>query len=228
MIKSPPMRHEIKIVVPKMMGTDVRSWLRLNQASFSVQFSPRQVNNIYFDHFNLNRYEENLSGVSARHKVRLRWYGVGIKTVRGSFEVKCKRNTHGWKLSQILGCIIDLDSMSWNEIKVLIQKELKSELLIYFLQANRPVIINTYIREYYHSANGAIRATLDYSQRVYGQQGSTLPNLKFFQPASEECVLEFKADVDHHDQLAKVVDDFPLRVSKNSKYINGISSILDY
>ena len=43
--------------------------------SFSPIFHPRWVNSIYFDTFDLEKYQENIRGIGQRTKYRVRWYG---------------------------------------------------------------------------------------------------------------------------------------------------------
>ena len=68
-------RFEIKFVANEFEVDYVRQWVRLHWACFYVPYPDRWVNNVYFDTLNYFAYEENLSGASARTKVRYRWYG---------------------------------------------------------------------------------------------------------------------------------------------------------
>ena len=85
-----------------------------------------------------------------------------------------------------------------------------------------PTLFNHYEREYYVSRDGVLRATLDYDQIFYDQR----PSIKA-QPDEEALfldtmVLELKTGVDHYDQLCEAIQHFPMQVSRNSKYVNGI------
>lgn len=221
-------RYEIKMTTDNLMLGEVRSWLRVHPAGFYVAYPPRQVNNVYMDTPHLSSFMENLAGGSARRKVRLRWYGENTKNVQGVFEVKCKQNMCGWKISQRLSKALDLLKTKWVELIAAIREELTDNLKIYLLSSGGPVLINRYQREYYVSFDGTVRVTLDYSQVVYNQRKSAFPNLRFSLPPSNDMVIEFKADSKHGKRLAEVIPHIPLRVSKYSKYTLGVEALLGY
>ena len=85
-----------------------------------------------------------------------------------------------------------------------------------------PTLINHYEREYYVSRDGVLRATLDYDQIFYDQRHSIRLNLTRKAPLLDTMVLELKTGVEHYDQLCKAIQHFPMRVSRNSKYVNGV------
>jgi hypothetical protein len=221
-------RHEVKIATNSLMLARVRSWLRVHLAGFYEAYPCRQVNNVYFDTPHLRSYSENLSGVAARRKVRVRWYGEKMTEIQGVFEVKRKRNMHGWKLSQPLSRKYDLSNSRWVEIIAAIRDELGNDLQIYLDDTSFPTLINKYQREYYVSGDGIVRATLDYSQSVFDQRYSAFPNLQFAAEKSDDLIIEFKANSEQHRRLAEVVADIPLRVGRYSKYIHAVESLLDY
>jgi hypothetical protein len=68
-----PLRYEVKYVARATELHRVLTWVRNNRAGFREPYPPRQVNNVYFDTFDHFAYVENLSGASARSKVRFRW-----------------------------------------------------------------------------------------------------------------------------------------------------------
>ena len=91
------LRHEVKFVGSATRRSSIEGWLLGHQACFRSAYPPRRVNNFYLDDFELSTYEENLTGVSRRTKIRFRWYGESAEEVAGTLELKRKRNRLGWK-----------------------------------------------------------------------------------------------------------------------------------
>jgi hypothetical protein len=221
-------RQELKLIAAPWMLPNVRTWIRLNGVGFYSPYPKRQVNNIYFDTPHLDSWAENLSGVTSRRKVRLRWYGEDAASVLGVLEIKCKRNKRSWKLSQSLSKPLDLTSSGWPDIVQIIHRELKEDLCRYFDFANSPVLINQYCREYYVSFDETVRVTLDYSPMLYDQRHTQRPNLHFSTPNIRDMVIEFKANPEHSEYLQELLQDIPLRISRSSKYSRGIAALMNY
>ena len=219
-------RYEIKMETEQLMLPQLLSWLRVHPAGFYKAYPERQVNNVYFDTPHLSSFAENLSGVSVRRKMRLRWYGKEAENIQATLEIKCKRNLHGWKKSQRLSKPLNLHNTSWVDLREFIRGELKPDIQSQFDSACWPVMLNQYQREYYLSFDGTVRITIDFSQAVYDQTLYAFPNLSFPVPPSDKVVVEVKADTTHQESLAEMIADIPLRVSKHSKYALGMEAIL--
>ncbi len=58
------LRYEIKFVVPITESYRLSAWVRQHPKAFGIAYPPRHVNNVYYDSYGLDTYEENLSGVS--------------------------------------------------------------------------------------------------------------------------------------------------------------------
>ncbi len=201
----------------------VLAWLRLHPAGFSSSYPPRRVNNIYFDTPDLANVEDNLAGVSERRKIRLRWYGQTNEIVRGVWELKRKKAGLGWKETQKLGCSIALDRpATWMQIVPRLRGTASAAMAAHLDSRFVPTLINHYERRYYESWNGTVRATVDYDQAFFDQRFSAMPNLNRRKPSADDLVLELKAAPEHYDRLVGVVQSFPMRLARNSKYVNGI------
>jgi len=93
------------------------------------------------------------------------------------------------------------------------------------LKLLRPTMINRYLRKYYQSANKNYRITLDSKQqyyKVYFNQISKVPTSH----RNNLLVLELKYDAKHDNKAHCITNQFPFRLTKNSKYVNGI--IMNY
>jgi hypothetical protein len=134
-----PPRYELKVVADYELFNQIKSWLRVHPAVFFVIYPHRQINNVYFDAHSLASYEENISGISTRKKVRLRWYGESSSDIQGIFEIKFRRNFFGWKVLSPLSKVVDLSKFSWSEIGAVIRGDLPEDLILHFENRCLPV-----------------------------------------------------------------------------------------
>ena len=218
-------RYEIKMQTESLMLPQLRSWLRVHPAGFYNAYPDRQVNNVYFDTPYLSSFAENLAGISARRKMRLRWYGKEMDNIQATLEIKCKRNLHGWKNSQSLSRQLNLHDTSWVDLIKSIRGELKPSIQSHLDSAFWPVMLNHYQREYYLSFDAKVRITIDFSQVVYDQTLDTFPNLSFPTPLADKVIVEVKADKNYQRRLAEIMAEIPLQVSKHSKYASAMEAI---
>ena len=195
-----------------------RSWIRLHPAAFVIAFPPRRVNNVYLDAPALDSLNANLTGISKRRKLRLRWYGNDI---RPWLELKTKNNLLGDKRRALLPCTIDL-TKSWVEILKTVRNCAPPKWRPWLPGGVRPSLYNSYRREYYVTPDGAIRATIDLNQCACDQRFHPCPNLRHALPLSDTVVIEIKGAPDEIGRLQEIVGRFPIRRSRNSKYVNGL------
>ena len=65
-------RYELKFVLNESQLSHLL--VLIKQYGFKKHFPKRTVNSIYFEDYNFSSIKDNLSGISKRKKVRLRWY----------------------------------------------------------------------------------------------------------------------------------------------------------
>jgi len=218
-------RLEIKFVASENQYHTLLHWLHLHSAGFIVAFPDRRVNNIYFDTHNYAAFAENLSGASQRAKVRYRWYGTSSGPGPGSLEVKCKRNHFGWKLSYEIPKGPYKPQTNWRAIRREILEHLPADGKMW-LDANPfPVLINRYYRKYLMSSDRKVRVTLDTKQTAWDQRFSSYPNFNRRANLPSLLVVEFKFDLKDREAASGIMQGMPLRVSRHSKYINGVRAI---
>ncbi len=225
---SPPrpqegLRYEIKMVLEAQRLGEVRSWVLSHPAAFRVAFPRRQVNNIYFDTPDRRLADEHIQGVAQRAKLRFRWYGDTWVTPGGQLEVKIKEGQLSRKLIHPITARLNLLAQQWREIMGALHTECP-EGIAGHLGRLSPVLINQYQREYFISAEGTLRLTLDYQLRAYDQTFGFSPNTRFPQPLLDNLVIEIKAPAKAHSQVADALAAFPLRVTDNSKYLSGLET----
>jgi hypothetical protein len=217
-------RYEIKLQYDGLRLFEVRQWIRLHSLGFNHAYHSRQVNNIYFDTSGLDSLNDHLSGVGERRKLRFRWYGEDIDYALGQLEIKQKINRMGWKYTYPIPTTLDLANLNWVQIQELIQKS--SEGIFYeMISISRPVIINSYQRDYYITSDGQARLTLDYNITAYDQQLTQTPNIKIRGPGLNLVILEIKTETQHEVDLPSLLAEFPLRTEKHSKYVTGMSAM---
>lgn len=221
-------RLEIKFTANESEVDTLRQWLKLHWAGFYTPFPERWVNNVYFDTYEYLAYSENLSGASARTKVRYRWYGQHDHPQNGTLEIKCKRNYFGWKLRFKAESVPASDHSSWKDIQKNLVQQLDPEAKLWLESNPQPVMLNRYFREYYVSRDNKIRATIDTRQRVFDQRYKRHPNIKYAANLPKTLVLEVKFDRRDRDIAAHIVQGLPLRISRNSKYMIAVQSILGF
>ncbi len=222
-------RYELKMICDQALLATTRSWAWLHSAGFHETFPPRQVNNIYFDTLDLDTYNDHVDSASERRKLRFRWYGEDLIRAQGQLELKEKNERVGWKLVQPVEAMLDLSACDWTEVQWALLGGLRgaqSGLFQEMLHVSRPLVMNCYQRDYYESANGQVRLTLDYDFHAYDQWMTARPNLTFRLPALEQMVIELKSEVAYARYLADVLAEFPLRVNRHSKYISALGPIV--
>ena len=221
---SPALRYEIKLVCDEHWLPQARSWIRLHPAGFGVAYPPRRVNSLYLDTPHLSSLNDNLAGLNARQKLRLRWYGYGNEAatdIQPYLELKQKRNLLGRKKRYLLPCRLDL-TRPWREILETVRANTGPDWQAVLQTVDQPTLLNSYEREYYVTPDGAIRITLDFAQVAYDQRLAPRPNLRVRLPIAATVVLEIKAAAEQAERVAEVVGPFPVPRGRNSKYAHGL------
>lgn len=222
------MRYEYKITCAELYLPEVRSWVRVHPAAFVEAYPPRQVNSLYFDTPEAHCLHDNLMGVGERRKLRFRWYGNDFAAVRGILELKCKANQLGWKRYCPIPITFDLMAISWISLMQQMRRHAEGVVALWLSSADQPVLLTSFVREYYESIDHQIRVTVDYAQAVYEQITYAAPNLAARTPRREQVVIEVKSDSGLSRRVSEVVSSFPLRIRRNSKYVNGVLDSLGF
>ena len=221
MSTEPDRRFELKFSLDQHQLPQARSWLWLNPAGFRPTYSPRFVNSIYFDTPDLGNLNANLAGITLRQKIRLRWYGdLGDEVDGPILELKFKKNLLGGKKRLELPLTLAL-SAPWTTLLQNLQEQVPAEWQAYLATNTRPTVLVRYWREYYATADGRIRATLDYKQQSFGQKLAMRPNRTYPLNLAYRPVIEIKAGLPEEARLQEITASIPVGRSRNSKYVNG-------
>lgn len=216
-------RFERKFVITNLDKDSILSVIKHNSGLFSEIFHERIVNNIYLDSFDLTSYEDNVIGSSDRSKFRIRWYGNTFgKVERPILEIKSKSSDVGFKKSFELNSFIVNDSFSFEKvIKCLDSESNLPKSVLNNLKSLHLSLLNRYRRRYFLSADKKFRLTLDYDLeyfRIDNVSNRFIDNIK----ENDVFIVELKYDKSYDNFAKKITDEFPFRLNKNSKYVNGV------
>ena len=219
--KESSFRYERKFLINGLSIDEITSLVNINSSMFNFSFKKRIINNIYFDDFNFTNYNENVEGATDRIKIRIRWYGDLFAPIKKpKLEIKIKKGLLGTKKT------IKLEDFNLNDNLSDIFKPLEDSYIYkrYGLNAVSPVILNSYSRSYYISNDKSYRITIDHNQSFYKIFKF---NNSFLHKVNDDNskVLEIKYNDMSDDNVNHITNSFPFRMTKNSKYVNGIESI---
>ena len=215
-------RLEVKFVLPARMLSDARVAVLIHPSGFIPAYHPRQINNVYFDSESLDLLRMNESEVSTRFKLRIRWYDDLRQASNPVLELKFKSGVSGWKLRHQLPGDFDLAKLRWSYLRREVRRSLPPAMLPYANFTARPVVLNSYQREYFATVDGRLRVTIDHSIRSFDQRLSARPNWLHSTPAPDMVVVEMKASVEDEAAVRDAAPRFAWRLSRNSKYARGL------
>ena len=206
------MRYEKKYKIEHLTAEMVKQAILLHPAGFRKIYPDRQVNNIYFDTPQLTTYKHNVAGISKRKKYRVRWYGTEpTAVVNPNFEIKMKENQLGSKK------VTPVDAFTINDLKpvtAVANKLSGSDVPL------RPVLMNSYVRSYFGIPSRQFRVTVDKHLRYFScLNAGKFTSYKIQEPV---IVLEIKYDESLDNAIDPIMQFFPFRQTKSSKYVTGV------
>jgi len=215
-------RYERKFAIEQMSLNEAENILLCNNMFFSEVYYKRQVNNIYLDSIYMDAYYTNVEGLGHRKKYRVRWYGnLFSKIRRPVLEVKVKNGIVGSKYKYKLH---EFELSRLFRTKTLEQVFGKSNLpedVNLELSTVDPTLINTYSRKYYMSANGKYRVTIDTGLEYFSVQRGF--NNIVAGSLQRGIVIEIKYSVENDENIDRITQLFPFRLTRSSKYVQGVS-----
>ena len=225
MLKDKIYRYERKYFITEITYGDIDSIVKLHPAMFSEIFHERSVNNIYFDSPDLNNYFDNIDGNMYRVKSRIRWYGRTFGVIeKPVLELKIKNGLLGRKESYSLNTFKLDGHFNMQKIVQIIQNTNIPEFIAIGIKSSQPTLLNKYNRKYFLSADKRYRITIDTNQvfyRIGSQNNFFLNKIK----NDVNVILELKYNIDADDDVNRITEHFPFRLTKSSKYISGLEKI---
>jgi len=222
-------RYERKYTVPTSFSlSTIEQVIKHNTYLFREVFYQRKINNIYFDTEKYNDYFDNVLGVSNRKKIRIRWYGDTFGEVKKPvLEIKIKKGIVGDKWSYKLKPFTLDDNFTNEGIQKIFAT---SNLPLSILESVKmvfPTLLNSYHRKYFLSANNKYRVTLDFDLLYHKIERRF--NKFFIKPVPDDNkIIELKYGLGDDNLANAISTQFPFRLNKNSKYVNGVNTIKQF
>lgn len=212
-------RYERKFFLTALDNKQLETIIKLHPAIFSEIYHERQVNSLYFDNHSLDFYQHNVQGSQERLKIRLRWYDDLKNALDPNLEFKIKVGLLGTK--EIIACQSFSTAGNLPTINHLLLGENNlASLTKYKLKNLKPVLLISYFRRYFQSADKKYRLTIDRDLRFYQinkNQISWKTKLQI-----NATILELKYDQQNDTEADKISSFFPFRMTKSSKYVLGM------
>jgi SPX domain protein involved in polyphosphate accumulation len=219
-------RLERKCQVDELSIHQVRTIIKLHPKLFNSPYPPRFVNNIYLDTNDLDNYFANVFGYPNRQKVRIRWYGdLSGAIIQPMLEVKIKEGLIGLKQAYPLASLRVDHSLCDDKVQqVLANSDLPAAVRI-DMKNLRMVLINRYYRYYYVSDDGKFRVTLDTELSFYKANYAYSNPYLHSQKCYSQIIVEIKYDNEQDGAAQRVISYFPFRITRSSKYVNGVERV---
>lgn len=210
-----PGRYERKFLIDSASAEQADALVLAHWALFTEPYPPRWVNNVYLDDWQLSCYADNRDGIGRRVKARVRWYGDAEKLKSPKLELKLKRGLLGTKASFPLP---EARSAEESLARAALPPALSMELA-----GLSPVLRNRYLRRYFQSADGRIRATVDRAMSFWDLRAGHGSGRGSADPV--RVVLELKYAPEHDDWARELSQGFPFLATKSSKYASGLMAL---
>lgn len=219
-------RYERKFLVEDLMPFQVAALIKQHPRLFYEPYPPRHVNNLYMDSPEMTNYYENVDGATQRRKVRVRWYGEPFGEIsHPMLEVKRKEGLVGTKHTYPLSAFPMNTGFCVEVLQdALDASDLQPEARL-ALRSLNVVLFNRYYRHYYATHDGAFRLTLDTQMEYYKVNGLLGNRFVHRQRNYRDVVVELKYEVEQEQGANGVAGFFPFRVTRNSKYVQGIERV---
>lgn len=218
-------RFERKFIISELTKPEIELLVKLHPAIFSEIYYPRYVNNVYFDALNMMNYFDNVDGLNHRVKIRIRWYGDLFGFVeKPMLELKIKYGLLGRKESfPLIPFSID-QSIQREAIEEIFRSSQIPDSLKLDLISLQPTLLNRYCRKYFESADHNYRITIDSDMEFYF---INCQNNTFLHKSAEpgNTVLELKYNPDRDQNVDRITNNFLFRMTKSSKYVDGIERL---
>ena len=214
-------RYERKFVISNIEIAHVESLIKYHPALFIEKYPPRYVNNIYFDTLGAKSFYENIDGTAHRCKMRLRWYGPLFGYIeKPILEFKIKNGLVGRKESFVMPAFTSEPGITKKDIHQLCSNAILPEQFKMKLLDCEWNLINHYFRKYFQSSDGAVRITIDTDVTSY-RPGVFRTSFNEH-VVDDNIIIELKYDKSHVERAYEISNILPFRMTKNSKYVNGI------
>ncbi|MGD2028027.1 MAG: VTC domain-containing protein [Anaerolineales bacterium] len=218
-------RYERKFLVNGMNHHQAIALIKRHPYLFHQPYPPRYINNFYLDSAEMDNYYDNVSGAGSRRKVRLRWYGNLFGEIRQStLEIKIKQGPVGTKRLYPFSGFTLVKGYNAQALQSLAREiELPPEVKRMVL-AQQIVLLNSYYRYYFATRDNRFRLTVDTDLCFY-RVARFRNQFAHCQSDYRNIIVELKYDKENDLEAHRVSSYFPFRVTKSSKYVQGIDRV---
>ena len=218
-------RFERKFQILQLNRKEVELYVKLHPAMFSEIYHQRFVNSIYLDSVDKQSYVDHIAGITKRKKTRVRWYGnLYGKIEKPILEIKKKSGFVNAKDSYPLSPFMIGENVPHQEIWNQLRSSADSDYIISKITLLEVVLFVRYNRKYFLSACGKFRITIDSELVFFNFSGRH----HVFDPKSSEndgkIIMELKYAHDQDLYAEKIINHFPFRITRSSKYVSGVES----
>ena len=219
------LRHERKFVVMNVGAPELRTLLRCHPAVFSEVYLPRSINNVYFELPDFRSYDDSVEGARDRIKIRIRWYGSTFgEAVKPCLECKIKHNALGFKRRFDLANLTVPGDLKGHRLRKALRRSTLPPDVTAQLATAKAVLLNTYRRAYFVSADHRFRITIDTNLRTYDVCGNFRQSIRRHSDANS-VIVELKYDQSAEEDADQITNALPFRLSKSSKYVTGMDKL---
>ena len=215
-----PKRLELKKVYSIYEYPSLKKRLLLSNLRFRKTFPSRQINSLYFDNSEFSAIQDSISGSSERKKTRLRWYGDLEQAIDPVLELKFKKGSLSWK--ELYSTSLKLKPSADNWLNAFTANENGSDHLniknILPPDHTIPISLVSYLRNYFESFDGRIRATIDVNLSYRDQTLQRQPNFKIQRMDSSKVILELKLAKENFNLLRDLTYNLGFTPQRFSKY----------
>lgn len=217
---APDLRRELKFVLPALPSELAVSRIRARLPNLVAEYPRRRVSSIYFDSATYHSYMQSNSGMSARVKLRMRWYGEAME-VAPVLELKNRLSHVGWKRQHQLR-LLDLADVSFDDLRATFRREVSQTERTTIDMLHRPIVIVSYERHYFRTVDRKLRVTIDSGLRFFDQRNRPWPNFVFDRRDAAFTIVECKGSADDLVGATNALAALGARQSRFSKYCYGV------
>ena len=191
-------RIEEKLLINTYQLSEFKEYL-VSRGAIKI-FKTRKINNLYFDNYKFDMFNDSIEGCLPRKKIRLRNY----EDERNFLEIKISSTEGRYKTS--------------NQINLSKTYNMKSSgLFDKDYGSCKPVLHVEYLRDYFKYDD--VRVTIDSNIKYFTKY-------RKFLGIDRNQIIELKAS--YFKDLNELMKDFPFPRSRFSKYTNGIEKLLEH
>lgn len=213
-------RFELKVPYHTREYAEFESWIARCGLHPVKQYADRDIHSVYLDTSELDDYQDNVSGMSKRGKVRLRWYND--ETRNTVLELKNKRG----KLANKMIVKLDNPEGDYPFDRATCDRLLRStdRSMSLALQSHLFPSLHVHYQRAYYEISPDIRMTVDKNiryQKLYPIRSERVTS------SLVDVVVEFKYPQSEAKRASALLAGMPGRVFRHSKYVIGIDTVCD-